>query len=69
LLHFVAEAPWSDEPVLAKVRELVVPAIKRHGPIEAWIIDDTSFPKCGSKSVGVQHQYCRQLGKQPIVRG
>src|SRR5256885_3489099 len=50
LLHFVAEAPWSDEPVLAKVRELVVPAIERHGPIEAWIIDDTSFPKCGSRS-------------------
>jgi SRSO17 transposase len=64
LLHFVAEAPWSDEPVLAKVRELVVPAIERHGPIEAWIIDDTSFPKCGSKSVGVHHQYCGQLGKQ-----
>src|SRR6266404_6033275 len=64
LLHFVAEAPWSDEPVLVKVREMVVPAIERHGPIEAWIIDDTSFPKCGSKSVGVQHQYCGQLGKQ-----
>ena len=64
LLHFVADAPWSDEPVLAKVREMVVPAIERHGPIEAWIIDDTSFPKCGSKSVGVQHQYCGQLGKQ-----
>ena len=30
LLHFVADAPWSDEPVLAKVRELVVPAIERH---------------------------------------
>ena len=64
LLHFVAEAPWSDEPVLVKVRELILPAIERHGAIEAWIIDDTSFPKCGSKSVGVQHQYCEQLGKQ-----
>src|SRR3982074_3974120 len=64
LLHFVAEAPWSDEPVLVKVREMVVPAIERHGPIEAWIIDDTSFPKCGSKSVGVHHQYCGKLGKQ-----
>ena len=64
LLHFVAEAPWSDEPVLVKVRELILPAIERHGAIEAWIIDDTSFPKCGSKSVGVQHQYCGQLGKQ-----
>jgi SRSO17 transposase len=64
LLHFVANAPWSDERVLAKVREMVVPAIERHGPIEAWIIDDTSYPKQGSHSVGVHHQYCGQLGKQ-----
>ncbi len=64
LLHFVADAPWSDERVLAKVREMVVPAIERHGPIEAWIIDDTSYPKQGTHSVGVQHQYCGQLGKQ-----
>jgi hypothetical protein len=40
LLHFVGIAPWSDEQVLAKVREMVLPAIERHGPIEAWIIDD-----------------------------
>src|SRR5262245_16028968 len=26
LLHFVANSPWSDERVLAKVRELVVPS-------------------------------------------
>jgi SRSO17 transposase len=64
LLHFVGEGNWSDERVLAKVRELVVPAIARHGPIEAWIIDDTSFPKQGTHSVGVHHQYCGQLGKQ-----
>ena len=64
LLHFVANAPWSDERVLAKVREVVVPTIARHGPIEAWIIDDTAFPKQGTHSVGVHHQYCGQLGKQ-----
>ena len=64
LLHFVANATWSDERLLAKVRELVLPAMTRHGPIEAWIIDDTSFPKKGSHSVGVHHQYCGQLGKQ-----
>src|SRR4029079_6301789 len=34
LLHFVGEAPWSDENVLAKVREMVLPTIERHGPIE-----------------------------------
>ena len=63
LLHFVNQAPWSDDPVLAKVREMVVPAIERHGPIEAWIIDDTGLPKKGRHSVGVSHQYCGQLGK------
>src|ERR1043165_2616592 len=64
LLHFVGIAEWSDERVLAKVREMVLPAIERHGAIEAWIIDDTAFPKQGRHSVGVQHQYCGQLGKQ-----
>jgi SRSO17 transposase len=64
LLHFVANAPWSDARVLAKVREQVLPSIERSGPIEAWIIDDTSFPKKGQHSVGVARQYCGQLGKQ-----
>ena len=58
LLHFIGEGRWSDEKVLAKVRELVLPELKRHGPIEAWIIDDTSFPKKGQHSVGVARQYC-----------
>jgi SRSO17 transposase len=64
LLHFVGEGNWSDERLLAKVRELVIPAIERHEPIKAWIIDDTSYPKQGTHSVGVHHQYCGQLGKQ-----
>jgi SRSO17 transposase len=64
LLHLIAESPWSDEKVLAKVREQVVPSMTRSGPIEAWIIDDTGFPKKGTHSVGVHHQYCGQLGKQ-----
>jgi SRSO17 transposase len=64
LLHFVGNAPWSDERVLARVRELVLPTIERRGPIEAWIIDDTGFPKKGRHSVGVARQYCGQLGKQ-----
>src|SRR5271156_1261439 len=62
-LHFVGQSPWSKEKVLAKVREMVLRAIERHGPIEAWIIDDTSFPKKGEHSVGVTRQYCGQLGK------
>ena len=64
LLHFVGAANWSDENVLAKVRAMVLPEIECHGPLEAWIIDDTGFPKKGQHSVGVSHQYCGQLGKQ-----
>jgi SRSO17 transposase len=64
LLHFVGQASWSDEKVLAKVYETVRPAMERDGPIEAWIIDDTGFPKKGKHSVGVARQYCGQLGKQ-----
>jgi SRSO17 transposase len=64
LLHFVGEGRWSDDRVLAKVREMVLPAMERSGPIEAWIIDDTSFPKQGRHSVGVARQYCGQLGKE-----
>src|SRR6266446_6383053 len=64
LLHFVGEGRWSDERVLAKVREMVLPEIERHGQIEAWIIDDTGLPKKGRHSVGVARQYCGQLGKE-----
>ncbi len=63
LLHFVGQSAWSDEEVLAKVSEMVLPKIERHGPIEAWIIDDTGFPKKGKHSVGVSRQYCGRLGK------
>ena len=64
LLHFVAQAPWSDQAMLRRVREHVLPSITRDEPIQAWIIDDTGFPKKGSHSVGVGRQYCGQLGKQ-----
>jgi SRSO17 transposase len=64
LLHFVGKAPWSDEAVLTKVRRLTLPTLEKHGPIEAWIIDDTGFPKKGKHSVGVARQYCGQIGKQ-----
>src|SRR5262249_38488010 len=39
LLHFIGNAAWSDAAMLAKVGELVLPAIERSGPIAAWIID------------------------------
>ena len=64
LMHFVSQSAWSDNKMLAKVRELVLPVIESHGPIEAWIIDDTGFRDQGRHSVGVARQYLGEIGKQ-----
>ncbi len=64
LHHLVAAAPWSDETLLRQVRNQVLPAMQKQGPIVAWIVDDTGFPKKGTHSVGVARQYCGQVGKQ-----
>src|SRR3954471_5962510 len=64
LHHFVAKGEWSDTALLARVRAAVLPVIESQGPVQAWIVDDTGFPKKGRHSVGVGRQYCGQIGKQ-----
>ena len=68
LHHLVAKAPWNDQSLLDQVREQVLPALQNHGPVVAWIVDDTGFPKKGKHSVGVTRQYCGQVGKQENCR-
>lgn len=68
LHHLVAKAPWSDEALLEQARNEVLPAMQKHGPVVAWIVDDTGFPKKGKHSVGVARQYCGQVGKQDNCR-
>jgi SRSO17 transposase len=63
LHHFVAQAQWSDEQMLQRVAQGVVPRLDPALPAY-WIIDDTGFPKKGKHSVGVARQYCGVLGKQ-----
>ena len=68
LHHVVADAPWSDEAVLDRCLDFVIPAMLRRDPVMAWVIDDTGFPKKGRESVGVARQYCGQVGKQDNCR-
>jgi len=63
LHHFVAKSEWSDQAVMAGVRDWVMPVLGLDSGCY-WIIDDTGFPKKGKHSVGVARQYCGQLGKQ-----
>jgi SRSO17 transposase len=68
LHHVVADAPWSDEAVLDRCLDFVIPAMLRRDPVVAWVVDDTGFPKKGRESVGVARQYCGQVGKQDNCR-
>jgi SRSO17 transposase len=64
LLHFVAQAPWSDADLLRQVRNYVLPAMQSQGAVVSWVVDETSFVKKGTCSVGVARQYCGRLGKK-----
>jgi SRSO17 transposase len=64
LHHFVAQSPWSDADMLRQVRNYVLPAMQKMGLVTAWIVDETSFVKKGTHSVGVARQYCGRLGKK-----
>src|SRR3984885_7902867 len=64
LHHFVANADWSQEDLLRRVRTFVVPAIEKSGRKSAWIAEDTGFPKKGVPSVGFPRHFWGHLGKQ-----
>ena len=64
LHHFVAQSAWSDYDVLRQVRDYVLPAMQKLGPVTAWIVDETGVVKKGIHSVGVARQYCGRMGKK-----
>jgi SRSO17 transposase len=64
LHHFVAQSAWSDYDVLRQVRNYVLPAMQKLGPVTAWIVDETGVVKKGIHSVGVARQYCGRMGKK-----
>jgi SRSO17 transposase len=59
LQQFLADSPWDPVAVVRAVAERVTPAIA----VEAWVLDDTGFPKDGKDSPGVKRQYSGTLGK------
>lgn len=63
LIHFLAAAPWQDEPVRHHAANYAIRAMETHGPIATWVIDDTGFIKQGKLSPGVQRQYTGSAGK------
>ena len=59
LQQFVSTSPWRVEPVRRQIAKKAVEAIEP----EAWVVDDTGFPKDGPASPGVARQYSGSLGK------
>lgn len=59
LQQFLADSPWDPQRVIQAVVERVAPVVDA----EAWVLDDTGFPKDGKHSPGVKRQYSGTLGK------
>src|SRR5438105_1925861 len=62
LQQFVNQSPWDERKVLRRYRARLAETFA--SPEGLFVIDDTSFPKQGRHSVGVQRQYCGALGKK-----
>jgi SRSO17 transposase len=62
LQQFVNQSPWDEQAVLRRYRATLARSFA--SPEGVFLIDDVSFPKQGSHSVGVQRQYCGALGKK-----
>ena len=61
LQQFVSQSTWDDQAIGRRYRARMAGAFA--DPAGIFVIDDTTFPKQGKHSVGVQRQYCGALGK------
>ena len=62
LQNFLTNSPWNDQMVSDQVSEDANQLIGGRRD-SCLIIDESGFPKKGTKSVGVARQWCGQLGK------
>jgi len=68
LYHFVAQAAWSDQEVLRRVCQWVVPKMVFSAG-GWWIIDDTGFPKKGAPFGGRGTAVLRRAGQAGQLPG
>lgn len=61
LQQFIGEAPWDHRPLMGELVKQVAQRIGEPGGV--IVFDPTSFPKKGTKSVGVARQWSGRLGK------
>jgi SRSO17 transposase len=59
LQQFVNQSPWDPAAVRRRLAQRMTTALAP----DAWVLDDTGFPKFGRHSVGVAPQDCGALGK------
>src|ERR1700674_2458907 len=60
--HFISCSLWDHEPVVAQIGQ-DADRLLGGKPTSALIIDESSFPKQGVRSVGVARQWTGRLGK------
>lgn len=61
LQRLLTEAPWKTEPVIDRLQQYLGRRLSTAEGV--FVLDETGFPKKGTKSVGVARQYCGTLGK------
>ena len=62
LQNFINQSSWDEQKIWRRYRSYLAKTFST--PHAIFVIDDTTFPKDGKHSVGVQRQYCGARGKK-----